>query len=193
MGSTYANVTVVGGGLEAVRSELAGTGALLAASGDDVVVFSPHDDGEHLGSTETADRLSAALGVPAVLAIVVDEDFLSVMVMVGGTTAAMAVAPPNGAEILLDELGDAVDDADEHLGGAPTPDPATAAAALVAAVGRGQVAAVTEALLADNVFATESHHDVFTALGLPTLGVGWGHRYLAQDQELFEQVPLVEA
>ena len=34
---------------------------------------------------------------------------------------------------------------------------------------------------------------VFSALGLPTLGVGWGHRYVEQDRALFDAVPLVTA
>jgi len=79
-------------------------------------------------------------------------------------------------------------------GEAPEPADASAtAAALVAAVGRGDAAAVEHALLADNIFASESHHGVFAALGLPTIGVGWGHRYLEQDRELFDAVPLQTA
>jgi len=43
------------------------------------------------------------------------------------------------------------------------------------------------------VIAGESHHGIFAALDLPTIGVGWGHRYLEQDRELFDAVPLVTA
>ena len=49
-----------------------------------------------------------------------------------------------------------------------------AAAGLVAAIGRGDAADRPDALEADNVFASESHHGVFAALGLPTARGGLG-------------------
>jgi len=70
---------------------------------------------------------------------------------------------------------------------------AEVADALVAAVGRGDAAKVKRALEADNVFADESHHGVFAALDLPTVGVGWGHQTIEQDRQLFDAVPLVTA
>ena len=97
MGSTYANVTVVGAGIDEVRAALAGTGAHLAASGADVVVFSPHDEGEGLGGGVTALRLSEALDVPVVDAVVFDDDFLKLQVLRRGEIVAYAVAPPTGA------------------------------------------------------------------------------------------------
>ncbi|WP_426573027.1 hypothetical protein [Aquihabitans sp. McL0605] len=184
MGSTYANVTVVGAEVAAVQAALAGTGAHLAQSGADVVVFSPHDEGEGMGGAVTASHLSEALAVPVVEALVFDEDFLTLQVAVNGAVVARAVAPPTGAEIMGEMGGDLI-------GSGLTS--AEEAAALVAAIGRGDLDQVRDALEAGNVFASESHHAVFAALGLPTLGVGWGHRYLEQDRELFDAVPLVTA
>jgi hypothetical protein len=187
MGNFYANVTVVGAGLEAVKGALAGTGAHLAAVGDDVVVFSAGHE-EPLGGDELAVRLATALAVPVVDVAVFDSDFAVIHVVgADGQLAAAATAPPNGAEIMGEMSGDpsAVPGA-----GVST---AETAAALVAAVGRGDAAKVKHALEADNVFADESHHGVFAALDLPTIGVGWGHRYLEQDRELFDAVPLVTA
>lgn len=185
MGSTYANVTVIGTGLDAVKEALAGSGAHLAAIGEDVVVFSPHDEGAGMGAAITSSTLSDVLDTAVVDVVVFDDDFVTITVVVDGEVVATAVAPPNGAEI----MGEMMD------GDAPGSGftPAETAAALVAAVGRGDAAAVKTALEADNVFASESHHGVFAALGLPTIGVGWGHRYLEQDRELFDAVPLVTA
>ncbi|WP_421119948.1 hypothetical protein ACE2AJ_00890 [Aquihabitans daechungensis] len=184
MGSTYANVTVVGTGLDAVREALAGTGAHLAAIGGDVVVFSPHDE-EQMGGQVTAQQLSVSLGATTVEVVVFDEDFATIHVVADGEVTAAATAPPNGAEIMGEMSGEGAPGS--HLTSAET------AAALVSAVGRGDAAKVQEALEADNEFASESHHGVFAALDLPTIGVGWGHRYLEQDRELFDAVPLVTA
>ena len=184
MGNTYSNVTVVGADLEAVKGVLAGSGALLADAGGAIVVFHPYDDTEGMGEGATASQLSVALGVPVVDAIVFDDDFLQLQVHVAGEVVARAVAPPTGAEIMGEMSGD-------DMGTGLTS--AEEATALIAAIGRGEFEAVRDALEADNVFASESHHSVFAALDLPTLGVGWGHRYLEQDRELFEVVPLTEA
>jgi hypothetical protein len=186
MGSFYANVTVIGAGVDAVKEVLAGSGAHLAAVGDDVVVFAPGHQ-EPLGD-EVAATVAAALGVPAVDVAVFDSDFAVIHVLgVHGEIAASATAPPNGAEI-MGEMG-APPDQIPGLGVST----ADTAAALVAAVGRGDVAKVKHALEADNVFAEESHHAIYAALDLPTVGVGWGHRTLEQDRQLFDAVPLVTA
>ena len=184
MGSTYANVTVVGAGIDEVQAALAGTGAHLAAAGSDVVVFSPHDEGEGMGGSVTALRLSEALDVPVVDAVVFDDDFLVLKVLRGGAVAAYAVAPPTGAEIMGEMTGD-------DIGSGLTSE--QEATALIAAVGRGDHARLFDTLEANNVFASESHHGVFAALGLPTLGVGWGHRYVERDRVLFDAVPMVTA
>ncbi len=185
MGSTYANVTVVGAGVEAVKGVLAGTGDHLAAVGDDVVVFSAGHEAPLGGA---AVQLATALGVPVVDVAVFDSDF-AVIHVIGpdGELAASATAPPNGAEI-MGEMGTPSD----QIPGAGVPTAETAAA-LVAAVGRGDAGKVKRALEADNVFADESHHGIFAALDLPTVGVGWGHRFIEQDRELFDAVPLVTA
>ena len=117
--------------------------------------------------------------------MVFDEDFVTIHVVTGGEVTAAATAPPNGAEIMGEMSGEGAPGS--HLSSAE------AAAALIAALGRGDAAAVQRALEADNTFASESHHAVFAALDLPTVGVGWGHRYLEQDRELFDAVPLVTA
>ena len=184
MGSTYANVTVIGSGLDAVKEALAGTGAHLAEIGRDVVVFSPHDE-EQMGEQITAQHLSTALGAITIDVVVFDEDFATIHVVSAGEVTAAATAPPSGAEIMGEMSGEGAPGS--HLSSAET------AAALVAAVGRGDAARVKEALEADNIFASESHHGIVAALALPTIGVGWGHRYLEQDRELFDAVPLVTA
>jgi hypothetical protein len=187
MGSFYANVTVVGAGVDAVKEVLAGSGAHLAAVGDDVVVFSEGHE-EPLGGEEIAVRLATALGVPVVDVAVFDSDFAVIHVVApDGSLAAAATAPPNGAEIMGEMAGDS-----SMVPGAGV-STADTAAALVAAVGRGDAAKVKHALEADNVFADESHHGIFAGLDLPTVGVGWGHRTLEQDRELFDAVPLVTA
>lgn len=184
MGSTYGNVTVLGAELEAVRAALAGSGALLASAGADVVVFHPHDDQEGLGTGRTAAHLSSALGVPVVDAVVVNDDVLQVLVVVEGEVAVRAVAPPTAAEIMgeddPDDVGSGLTSAEE-------------AEALIAAIGRGDLEQLTAALEAHNVFATASHKGVFAALALPTLGVGWGYGYVTRDRDLFQAVALVEA
>ena len=187
MGSFYANVTVVGAGLEAVKEVLAGSGDHLAAVGDDVVVFSAGHE-TPLGGDEIAIRLATALSVPVVDVSVYDSDYAVIHVVSrAGELAAAATAPPSGAEI----MGEMGADPDEIPGAGLTT--SETAAALVAAVGRGDAAKVKLALEADNVFADESHHGIFAALDLPTVGVGWGHRTLEEDRELFDAVPLVTA
>lgn len=182
MGSTYANVTVLGAALDAVKQALAGTGAHLAQSGIDVVVFSPHDE-EAMGENVSARHLSSTLSLTVVDVTVFDEDFVRIDVLTEGEVRVSAVAPPSGAEIVAEMTG--LGEVDTEAGGV--------AAELVEAVGRGDAQEVHEALVADNVFASESHHAIFAALALPTIGVGWGHRYIEQDRELFDVVPLVTA
>jgi hypothetical protein len=187
MGSFYANVTVLDTSLDAVKEVLAGTGAHLAVVDRDVVVFSA-DHQEPLGGDDLAARLATALGVPVVDVAVFDSDFAVIHVLgTDGEIAAAATAPPNGAEIMSEMAGDPA-----MVPGAGVTTSETAAA-LVAAVGRGDAAKVKHALEADNVFAEESHHGVFAGLELPTVGVGWGHRTIEADRELFDSVPLVTA
>jgi hypothetical protein len=151
------------------------------------VVFSPGHEAP-LGGDELAIRLATELGVSTVDVAVFDSDFAVIHVIApDGRLAAAATAPPNGAEI-MGEMGAEPD----QIPGAGV-STAETAAALVAAVGRGDAAEVKHALEADNVFADESHHGVFAALDLPTVGVGWGHRNLEQDRQLFDAVPLVTA
>ncbi len=177
MGSTYANVTVVGADVEAVAAVLAGSGALLAAEGGDVVVYSPLDQRERMATGATAAELSAALGCPAVDAFVFDDDLCLVQVAVGGEVVEV-VAAPAGALAIAEDMG---------MPPVPGSDrPAAAqAAAVVAAVGRGDVDALARALGSDAVFAADAHAEVNDALGLPACAVGWGHRYVTSEPDAY--------
>lgn len=187
MGSFYANVTVLNTTVDAVKEVLAGSGAHLAAEDEDVVVFAA-DHQEPLGGDGLGVRLATSLGVTVVDVAVFDSDFAVIHVIApDGSLAAAATAPPSGAAI-MGEMGAPP----EAIPGAGI-DPAITAAALVAAVGRGDAAKVKHALEADNVFADESHHGIFAGLDLPTIGVGWGHRTIEADRQLFDAVPLVTA
>jgi hypothetical protein len=191
VGNFYSNVTLLGASLEAVRA-VSPRPALLFVDGDAVVVFAEADDE---GVPRSGEALSAALGCIAVSVGVHDDDILFVEVhdsgefVLGGAVpdpeiyfGVDAVTPGGHDPSTLEGLAPA---GSPDLGGAPD------AAALVAAVGRGDIGRTREAIEADFVFASERHRVLASALDLPIGAVGWGYRYLSADGKSYSGPPLV--
>jgi hypothetical protein len=162
MGSTYANVTVVGTTGGDVVAALGEDPAFVADAGDgNVVVFAAADEMDGFSAGITARRLSTALGRPALEVAVFDEDLLTYQVCVDGESVAEGVSPP--------EIAEAMGEVD-----VPRPD----AAALVAALGRGAVDEARAVLGGSYVFATDRHTRLAEALGLPSWASSHGFEYL---------------
>jgi hypothetical protein len=180
MGNFYVNVTLVDVRADEVRRK-APRPSFVAFDGADAVVFAAADDA---GAPVTGAGLTHALGCAGISIGVHDDDILFWEVHRQGETLATG-AVPDPAEYFgvdladLDALdGDGLDLGDLGLDEDEEVDPA---ADLVAALGRGDVDAVRQALAADQVFATDRHVALVEALQLPRAAVGWGHRYLAAD------------
>lgn len=173
MGSFYGNVTVLDSSLDAVRA-VAPRPAMVAHVGADVVVFAAVDD----PMPTSGEALSAALGCTTVSAAVHDDDLLLVEVHRDGRVV-LTGALPDPADVF------GVED--------PTLPPAMDAAsaeALVAAVGRGDVVSVASVLTGDELFASDAHAALTSALRLPICAVGWGYRYLVEDTGAFDGTSL---
>lgn len=178
MGSSYTSVTLVGTKLDQVREVAIGP-AYLAESDGVVVVFSEADDSGNLSGPS----LSGALGCVALTTTVFDDDVLMISVHTRGEPVGELGIPDPMAMF-----------GDVDLGGGEAPfEDGTAldAAALVAAVGRGDVAQVQTAFAKEYVFASERHQDVVAALGLPSAAVAWGYRYLTEDREHYTGPALI--
>jgi hypothetical protein len=172
MGSFYGNVTLLDTDLDTIRAAV-DVPAFVAAIGGDVVVFSASDD--EGSPPASASQLSATSGGRAISALVHDDDILFLEVFDDGALTFQG-AVPDPAEVFGEgEPGEPID-----------------AAALVGAVGRGDVSAVATALATDVVFATELHHSLCEALSIPTAAVGWGHRYLEQAGDSYDGPPLTD-
>jgi hypothetical protein len=162
MGNTYANVTVVGTTGPAVVEALAGTDAFVADAGDGcVVVFAAADELDGFSAGITAGLLSSELGVPALEMAVFDDDLLVYQVLVDGEVVVSAAVPEAIAEVMGTD--DDVPSADAHQ--------------LVAALGRGDVAAAEAVLASNPVFVSDLHAQLAKALDLPPWAAahGWGH------------------
>jgi len=166
MGSFYGNVTLLDTDLDAVAATI-DRSAFAAADLGAVVVFLESDD--EGTPPPSAGPLSAALGRVAVAVMVHDDDLLFVEVHHDGDLIFTGAIPDPSLVF---------DDGDP---GEPF-DPA----AVVGALGRGDVARVAAIATADHVFASDCHQQLFEALGLPTLGVGWGYRYLVADPDGYD-------
>jgi hypothetical protein len=193
VGNFYSNVTCLDVGLDAVRAVLRGP-AYALVRGPDVVVFAQDDE---TGAGPTGAPLSAALGCVAVAAAVHDDDLLFWEVHRNGVIAASGAVPPPDEYFGGLDLDDLIGDGDPAEGGGDVDDPgpgevepgpagaagdlARAAAALVEAVGRGDIATLLAVLEDDYVFATDRHRAFVDALGLPVAAVGWGFSYLRDD------------
>jgi hypothetical protein len=145
----------------------------FVASHDDgtLVVFCAGDD---LGGDLTGDRLSARLGCRTMYCSVWTSDRFAYGVYSDGELLTTGIVP------LPEEFFGITDmvSANERSQG-PQPE------VLIAALGRGDLVALTTAFSEDFASAEERHAAVLNALGLPTSSVGWGYRYLANDSAGF--------
>lgn len=191
MGSFYGNVTLLGVKLDAVEA-VSPRPAFLFADGDAVVVFAEADDE---GSLRSGEELSAALDCIAVSVGVHDDDILFFEVHDRGESALSGCVPDPAAYFGFD--ADMLADFDPSMleglevsGSADTGGPPDAAA-IVGAIGRGDVETVRDAFERDFVFASERHEALASALGLPHGAVGWGYRYLSRDDTGYSGPTLV--
>lgn len=204
MGSSYANLTVVGATTDAVVGALSGQEALVTQPRGGAVGVFPAD--EENGWPLLGQHLSAALGTTVVGALVFDDDILNVLTWVDGELVddlcvpdpadyfgPEAAASASAAELAefgdLAELG--IDAGAMGLG--PSASPGHDAQRLVELLGRGDAAEVRRIVESDYVFATERHADLAAALGLPTELAGWGHHYLTRHGDDFAGGPLIAA
>jgi len=179
MGSFYVNVTVLDVGLDAVRTA-APRPSFVGAAGTDPIVYAAADDA---GAPVVGAALTDALGCTGISVGVHDDDILFWEVHRAGETIVSG-AVPDPAEVfglgdgemaeMMEMMGDMPD-----AGAAEEPEGSgDLAADLVAALGRGDVQALGDALAADHTFATDRHVAFVDALGLPRAAVGWGYRYI---------------
>jgi hypothetical protein len=204
MGSTYFNVTVLGATAEQVVAALGDQPALVGTERDGTVAVFPADEMD----LTTARRLSAALpATPVVGTGVFDDDILHVLTWVDGAPAD-EICVPDPAQVFGSEMADMAAQAAAEMaefgdladigidpaamGAVPGAGPGHDAQRLVDLLGRGDAAAVGRALAKDQTFASERHHEVAAALGLPTVVAGWGYRYLSRHGEDYTGGPLTE-
>jgi hypothetical protein len=203
MGSSYLNLTVVGATADAVIGALGDTVALVATEREGAVAVFPADEmAPVLGR-----RLSAALAAPVVVAMVFDDDVLNLSTWVDGELADELCVPdpavvfgPEMADMAaqaaaeMAEFGDLADMGIDlaAMGALPGASPGHDAQRLVDLLGRGDAAAVGQALAKDQTFASDRHFEVAAALGLPTAVAGWGYGYLTRHGEDYTGGPLTE-
>jgi len=163
MGATYANTVVFGTELAAVRAACARP-AYVTDLGEAVAVFTRSDD----ELEPAAPELSSALPGAVVWSVsVFDSDLLSSSVHVDGQEITTGTVP-DPIELFGDVAGT---DAGPPLD----------AAALVAALGRGDPEIVRTILEADELFAEDRHARLCTAVGVDRRVAGCGYRYLTVD------------
>lgn len=202
MGSSYANLVVVGATTEAVIGALSGQPALVSQPRGGAVGVFPAD--EENGWPLLGQHLSKVLRTTVVGALVFDDDILNLLTWIDGELVDDLCVPdpvevfgPEAAAMAAEmaEFGDLAEigiDAGA-MGFGASDGPGHDAARLVARLGRGDAAEVRRVAAADYVFASERHADLATALGLPTDFVGWGHHYLSTNREHFGGGPLTAA
>jgi hypothetical protein len=180
MGTTYANVTVVGADHDAVVAALGPGPALVTDTVDGLtVVFAATDEeAARFGEGLTAAALSATCGGLALEVSVFDDDILQYRLYRDGAQIDVGVvATPVAVELA------------ELAGGAlPVPD----AARLVERLGRGDAALAGRALSSDEPIgsASDRHAWLAEALDLPRCAPGWGYRYLTSFPDGFDGGPL---
>lgn len=185
MGNTYVNLTVLEVGIDQVRD--AALASYIGAVGPDVVVYARADD--EACAPVLGEQVTGILGATGITVGVMGDDVLFWAVHRAGQEVASG-AVPDPAEVCGGDAGGGGRRMIDPSTGMPVivDEPAPAgdpAAELVAALGRGDVDAVREALADDgeHVMATDRHSDLVTALGIPHEAVSWGYRYIAHSAD----------
>lgn len=180
MGTTYANVTVLGADHDAVVGALGGATALLTDTVDGMTVVFAADDEKaaRFGEGQTAAALSAACGCAALEVSVFDDEILQYRLYRYGVETDVGVVATRVAVELAELAG----------GSLPVPD----AGRLVDRLGRGNVALARRALSTEEPIerASDRHAWLVEALDLPRCAPGWGYRYLISFPDGFDGGPL---
>jgi len=202
MGSSYANLTVVGATTDAVIGALSGQEALVTHARGGIVGVFPAD--EENGWPLLGQHLSAALRTAVIGALVFDDDILNVLTWIDGELVDDLCVPdpadyfgPGAAAAAAEmaEFGDLAEmgiDAGA-LGLGPSASPGHDARRLVELLRRGDAAEVRRVVEGDEAFATERHAKLAAALGLPAEFAGWGHHHLTRAGDDFAGGPLIAA
>ena len=184
MGTTYANVTIVGAGHDAVVAALGATQgagpALVSATADGMtMVFAAADEeAARFGEGLTAAALSEACRCAALEVSVYDDVVLQYRLYRRGAEVDVGVVATPAAVELAELAGGTLPVAD--------------AARLVERLGRGDAALARRALSSDEPIglASERHAWLVEALDLPRCAPGWGYRYLISFPDGFDGGPL---
>jgi hypothetical protein len=180
MGTTYANVTVLGADHDAVVAALGGGPALVTATDDDMtVVFAAADEeAARFGEGLTAGALSASCHCLALEVSVFDDEILQYRLYRDGSELDVGVVATPRALELAELAGGALPEADANR--------------LIVGLGRGDAALARRALSSDEPIGSASDRHVWLAeaLDLPRYAPGWGYRYLTSFPDGFDGGPL---
>jgi hypothetical protein len=201
MGSSYANLTVVGATTDAVIGALSGQEALVTQAPGGMVGVFPAD--EENGWPLLGQHLSAALRTAVIGALVFDDDILNMLTWVDGELVDDLCVPdpvehfgPEAAAMAeIAEFGDLAElgiDAGA-MGLGPSTSAGHDARRLVELLRQGDAAEVRRVVEGEYAFASDRHAELAAALGLPTEFAGWGHRYLSLNGDDFPGGPLIAA
>jgi hypothetical protein len=180
MGTTYANVTVLGANHHDVVAALGAGPALVTdtEAGMAVVFAAADEEAARFGEGLTAATLSATCGCAALEVSVFDDQILQYRLFDRGTEADLGVvATPRASELA------------ELAGGTL---PVADAGRLVERLGRGNAALARRALSTAEPLerASDRHAWLVEALDLPRCAPGWGYRYLTSFPDGFDGGPL---
>jgi hypothetical protein len=180
MGTTYANVTVIGAGLGAVVAALGDATALVTdtVAGMTVVFAEADEEASRFGEGVTAAALSGACECDAIEVSVFDDVILQYRLYRHGAEIDVGVVATPVAMELAEMAG----------GSLPVPDPGR----LVDRLGRGNEALARRALSSEEPIerASDRHAWLVEALDLPRCAPGWGYRYLTSFPDGFDGGPL---
>lgn len=180
MGTTYANVTILGAEHAAVVAALGDGAALVTetAGGMTVVFAAADEEAARFGEGLTAAAVSAECGCLALEVSVFDDEILQYRLYHRGLEADVGVVATPVAVELAAQAGGAL----------PGPD----AGRLVERLGRGDERLARRALSAAEPLerASDRHAWLVEALDLPRCAPGWGYRYLISFPDRFDGGPL---
>jgi hypothetical protein len=180
MGTTYANVTVLGAEHDGVVAALGDGAAMVTETADGMtVVFAAADEeAARFGEGLTAAALSEACRCVALEVSVFDDEILQYRLYRDGAQADIGVVATTMAVELAELAGGALPVADADR--------------LVDRLGRGRVALARRALSSEEPIglASERHAWLVEALDLPRCAPGWGYRYLTSFPDGFDGGPL---